>query len=639
MRVRRRWVILGIVLAGLTVSALAGLVATRYYPAYQSAIAARDDLREAQALLRDRRLDISVEDLATVEARLNDAERGFRHARRAYDDPLLAAGRRLPLLGGTLGVPIHITDIGIEAVRIGRETVTMARIFQELRDGEGGTLTERADEILAEMDPSIMAIKEGLSRIRQKRDQVSGVALPSALTSAIKKMDEELEELDELVRAYEDLSAFVPEFLGFSGSRTYLVLAQNNAELLPTGGLISVYGIITMEDGRIQEKYFEDAVSYGGRSLVGSDTYIEPPTPLRRYLLKDYGWNLAVSNWSPDFPTAAQDAERFFRLGGGRPVDGVIAINVRTIEELLPITGPITIESYGVTVTAENALDVIEEHTRTAQDPGTDRKALVGLLAEELLSRLMETPAERWMPLVDVLERLRDQRQILLFAYDPEMQSLVEKLELDGALETPDGDYFMLVDASVNSTKLNIVLDQRIDITVRIDAQGVAHHQVAVAYQNNLPAWAASRDPLLVRRLMLGGLYGGYVRLLAPDGSRLESVTLANREVGPEEISVEQGKAVFGRFFALPSGEKTELGYRYTTPGTIRLEDGLLVYRLYVQKQSGTGAIPVRLRLTLPAGASLHSVELDGEPVASLDDIETDVGEDRELIVRYELGR
>ena len=639
MRVRRRWVFLGIVLAGLTVSALAGLVATRYYPAYRSAIAARADLREAQALLRDRRLDISVDDLALVEARLDDAERGFREARRAYNDPLFAAGRRLPLLGGTLSAPIHITDIGIEAVHIGRETVGMARIYQELRDGEGGTLTERADEILTEMDPSFMAIKDGLGRIREKRDQVSGAALPPALASAIRKMDEELAELDELVRTYEDLSAFVPEFLGFNGSRTYLVLAQNNAELLPTGGMISVYGIITMEDGRIREKFFEDAVRYGGRSLVGSDSYVEPPAPLRRYLLKDYGGNLAVSNWSPDFPTAAQDAERFFRLGGGQPVDGVIAINVHTIEELLPITGPITIESYGVTVTAQNALEVIEEHTRTAQDPGTDRKALVGLLAEELLSRLMDTPSERWMPLVDVLERLRDQRQILLFAHDPEMQLVAQRLGLDGALETPEGDYFMLVDASVNSTKLNIVLDQRIELAVRIDAQGVAHHRVAVSYQNNLPAWAAGRDPLLVRRLMGGGLYGGYVRLLAPEGSRIESVTLADREVGPEEISVEHGKAVFGRFFALPSGQAIELGYEYTTRGTIRFEDDLLVYRLYLQKQSGTGAIPVRLLLTLPAGAQLHSVELDGEPVVSLAEIETDVREDRELVVRYELDR
>ena len=639
MRVRRRWVILGIVLAGLTVSALAGLVATRYYPAYRSALAARDDLREAQALLRDRRLDISVDELAAVEAWLDDADRGFRQARRAYDDPLFRAGRRLPLLGGTLSAPRHITDIGIEAVHIGRETVAMARIYQELRDGEGGTLTERADAILAEMDPSIMAIKEALGRIRQKRDQVSGAALPPALVRAIRKMDEELAELDELVRTYEDLSAFVPEFLGFNGSRTYLVLAQNNAELLPTGGMISVYGIITMEAGRIEEKFFEDAVRYGGRSLVGSDTYVEPPTPLRRYLLKDYGWNLAVSNWSPDFPTAAQEAERFYRLGGGRPVDGVIAINVHTIEELLPITGPITIESYGVTVSAENVLDVIEEHTRTAQDAGTDRKALVGLLAEELLSRLMDMPAERWMPLVDVLERLRDQRQILLFAHDPEMQLVAQRLGLDGALENPDGDYFMLVDASVNSTKLNIVLDQRIELAVRIDGQGVAHHQVAISYQNNLPAWAAGRDPLLVRRLMGGGFYGGYVRLLAPEGSRIESVTLADREVGPEEISVEQGKAVFGRFFSLPSGQSIELGFRYTTPGTIRFEDDLLVYRLYLQKQSGTGAIPVRLLLTLPAGAQLHSVELDGERVASLADIQTDVRKDRELVVRYELDR
>jgi len=112
---------------------------------------------------------------------------------------------------------------------------------------------------------------------------------------------------------------------------------------MPTGGLISVYGIITIEDGRIVEKRFEDAVSFGGRWLEQTGAYIEPPAPLRHYLLKDMSWNLAVSNWSPHFPTAAQEAERFFQLAGGRPVDGVIAINVYTIQELLSVTGPITV--------------------------------------------------------------------------------------------------------------------------------------------------------------------------------------------------------------------------------------------------------------------------------------------------------
>ena len=111
MRGRRRRIVLGVIVAGLTVSALAALVATRYYPAYRSALAARDDLREAQTLLRTKRLDAGGADLAVVEAQLDDAEREFRHTRQAFDDPLVRAAQRLPLLGGAAEAIEQLTDI------------------------------------------------------------------------------------------------------------------------------------------------------------------------------------------------------------------------------------------------------------------------------------------------------------------------------------------------------------------------------------------------------------------------------------------------------------------------------------------------------------------------------------------------
>ena len=639
MRGRGRWLALSVLLAALLVSVLAALVATRYYPAYRGALAARDDLREAQALLRARRLDASAADLAAAEARLIDAEAGFRRARRAFDDPLLEVGQRLPLVGGSLQATVGLAEIGLEGALLGRDAVAVSRTYQRRRDRGQGSLTEQANELLAEIDPSMATIRERLSLIHEERLEVTAALLPPALAAAVRELDDDLAELDELVRTYDDLSAFIPDFLGFNGPRTYLVLAQNNAELLPTGGLISVYGVITIEDGRIVEKHFGDAVAYGGRWLERSGAYIEPPPPLRRYLLKDVSWNFALSNWSPHFPSAAREAERFFRLAGGPPVDGVIAINVRTIEELLRVTGPVRVESYEVMVSADNALEVIEEHTRSALEPEQDRKAFVGLLAEELLSRLMRASAQQWTPLVEALERLRDQRQLLFFSDHPGLQERVRSLGLDGALEQPDGDYVMLVDASVHSTKLNIVLEQRIDLTVQIDALGGAHHRLSVTYHNDLPAWSQGRDPDLVRRLMLSGRYGGYVRLLAPGGSRVQSVALAGREVGPEAIETERSKAVFGRYFALRSGEQAELAFGYTTPAVARPEGELLVYRLYLQKQPGTDAIPVGLQIILPAGARLHSADLDGRPVASVTRVETDLAEDRELVVRYRLGR
>ncbi len=579
MRGRGRRVVLS-ALVILSVGVAVIIVATRYYPAYRDAIVARDELRSAQTLLGERGLDVTASELVAAETQLGEAERRFVDARGRFDDRFLQMGQAIPWVGGWPAAAVDLSDIGADGARLGQDAVAATRAYQRWRDQDSESLTGRIPAMLAQMEPSMTAIREGLAKIEGPRARLADSSLPGLPVEAIQELDEDMAELEELVGTYEHLSVLLPDFLGFNGPRTYLLLAQNNAELLPTGGLISVLGVITVEDGQILDKRFEDAIDFGTRWLARTGDHVEPPRPLAQYLLRETSWNLSLSNWSPHFPTAATEAERFYRLGGGQPVDGVIAINVRTIEELLRVTGPIAVESYGVTVTAENALEMIEEHTRTAQDPETDRKAFVGLVADELLPRLIDTPSEQWTSLVESMERLRDQRQILLFLHQDDLGDAADGLGLAGALETPDGDYFMLVDASVNSTKLNVVLDQRIDLTVRIDAAGAAWHQARVSYFNDLPAWSQGRDPTLVRRLMLDGLYGGYVRLLAPEGAELESVTLAGREAGVEEIGVEQGKAVFGRFFALPSGEEEELAFRYVTPSAAQSEDNVYVYRL-----------------------------------------------------------
>jgi hypothetical protein len=144
--------------------------------------------------------------------------------------------------------------------------------------------------------------------------------------------------------------------------------------------------------------FFEDAVAFGERWMKAGN-YVEPPDPLGNYLLKGWSWNLALANWSPDFPTAARQAQWFFEAGGGRPVDGVIGIDVTTLEELLGVTGPVDVPEYGVRVTQDNAMDVIEANTRDPAHPGDDRKAIVALIADEVLGRVLHAEPSQWSPL------------------------------------------------------------------------------------------------------------------------------------------------------------------------------------------------------------------------------------------------
>ena len=169
-----------------------------------------------------------------------------------------------------------------------------------------------------------------------------------------------------------------------------------------------------------------------------------------------------------------------------------------------------------------------------------------------------------------------------------------------------------------------------------LDELGNAHTEVSLHYENDLASWESGRDPELVWRLMLDGVYGGYLRLFTKHASRPLSAQIDGVESGLSEIGEESGKTVFGRFFSLPKGANRDLFFSYVTPAIVDFEGDSAEYRLLIQKQPGTGAIPLRVRLSLPQGARLISLELDGEPLNGTGlDIQTDLSRDREIVLRY----
>jgi hypothetical protein len=79
------------------------------------------------------------------------------------------------------------------------------------------------------------------------------------------------------------------------------------------------------------------------------------------------------------------------------------------------------------------------------------------------------------------------------------------------------------------------------------------------------------------------------------------------------------GWQVWTAFFDLPAMEEKVLVFEYQLPGGVlstdgRAPDGVSRYRLWVQKQPGTEAVPLWVEITLPPGAELVDAppSLDG---------------------------
>ena len=623
--------------AGLAVGvALAIAVeAAQLYRAYAAMSDGRSSLGAASdRLLGGNGLDLQQAELDRVSADLRAAEADFGQAAGILNaDPLLRLAGHVPWADRQAEAVVRLADIGRRGAAIGLDSVEALRAAQRVRDSEGGALAEKAVSLLDAVHPYVLSVQAQLSAVTALRSEIDADALVAPLGDTVSALDDRLMAVTQRVQDYEHARSLAPALLGYEGQRTYLVLTQDNTELFASGGLISVYGLLTLDAGRISRLSFTDVGQLLRAWQSGAPAYISPPPPLQRYLLRDWSWNLGTSNWSPDFPTAARQAQFFLETEGGGRVDGVIAINFITVEVLLKALGPLEMPDYGVTLRPENATEVILEQTHNARGEREGKHTFVAKVAGEILDRVLSADASRWGSLLQAFQRLVDQKQLFVYLNEPDLQRHAQALGWAGEVESDAGDYLMLVDTSVHSTKLNLVVEQSIDVTVGLDEGGNAAHLVTVRYHNALPQWAEGKSEALLAQ-MLGGLYGGYVRLFAPRDSAFQSLLRDGSEAGLQDMGEEAGKAWFGSYLALPAGRQASLTFAYLTPRMTSSRGAAAEYRLVLQKQSGTRAIPVTIRLRLPAGMIASRLVLDGRqlPTDALV-LKTDLLTDREVVL------
>src|SRR5205085_6348840 len=95
-----------------------------------------------------------------------------------------------------------------------------------------------------------------------------------------------------------------PVLLGANTPQQYLMLAQNNDELRPTGGFISAVGVVKVDRGELSVEWFRDSFAVDDLSINHSPA----PAPLEKYMWAEQ-WLLRDSNWYADFPTSADVAQ------------------------------------------------------------------------------------------------------------------------------------------------------------------------------------------------------------------------------------------------------------------------------------------------------------------------------------------
>jgi hypothetical protein len=378
---------------------------------------------------------------------------------------------------------------------------------------------------------------------------------------------------------------------GFDGEKTFLILFQNDMELRPGGGFIGSFGIIKAKNGKVSDFQIHDTGVFDGRV---PDTE-QPPYPMAE-MLHIKSWQMRDSNWSPDFKINAEKAEYFYKLGqGGENFDGVIAINTEVLNSVLEITGPVKIADYPGEYNDETAILQLEYQVEKGyQEQGIakgERKSVMKEMAAVLIEKMHNFNISEQMELAKKIEENLKQKNIQMFFKDESLQSEVEDINWAGRVKNYKGDYLMAIDANLSSLKSDLCIKREMKYEVDLTAE-----KPQVTLNLTYDHTCRTRDWMTTN-------YNDWLRVYIPEGSWLEDSSVPQENLRFEN---DLGKKVIGVPVYVEIGKKETITLKYDLPAELKSNS----YSLFIQKQSGSGEVPVSISVKKADGSVSEANEV-----------------------------
>ncbi|HLN18561.1 MAG TPA: DUF4012 domain-containing protein [Patescibacteria group bacterium] len=418
----------------------------------------------------------------------------------------------------------------------------------------------------------IILIVGGLATLKSSNKVNLGIKSLSILNKVSQLLpitSDEKKELEVVGKLTEALSAKDDK------ERTFMLFLQNNMELRPGGGFLGQYAIVKVKNGEVTSNFVEDANLLDQRI----DAKVSPPYPFKR-MLQVKKWKFRDSNFSPNFPTNIEKAQYFYKLSGrSGSFDGFIAVNTQVFNDILSLTGPISVPDYPGEYTSTDGALKLEEFVEKQyiMDPELDtqnRKLILKKMAPIIIDKLFTLG--NITKLAEMGHNELKNKNIMLNFTDPELQGLVESVHWDGKVSSDwSGDFLMLVDANMGSMKSDYYIKRSFEYYVDLTTEKPTA-TLNILYKHTATGgdWRTSD-------------YHSFLRIYTPIGSNF----IERQMLGYPNITEEFNKTVFGVLAHTLINGETKGIFKYELPETLDRQN----YKLLIQKQSGVGDIPVKI--------------------------------------------
>ncbi len=476
-----------------------------------------------------------------------------------------------------------IRSMGFEFASVGE---TIETLLQEKIIIENNTLPK---EELNRVIHHIQTLTTSFISLQNQHKRIPQIIIPYQYQELKQNLDNRVQALSPFITVLQTILDIQHE--AQKNNERILILLQNTNEPRSTGGFVGSFVIIDFTDTHIEWK-LEDM--YALDRLIQKESLIPAPEFFHD-LSKDI--SLRDANFFPDFPTSAQQYQKFFESIGEPIPNHIIALNQNIVSDIIAPLKPFIIEEWGIEV-SHNNIDLMLQFLLGSSIAGRfNIRAPIALLSKTLWNHIQEPQTLQALIKNINLNAFTQKKHIQLYAQNPELQKKYDTLGISGRLiQNPNADNFLYFDfINIGANKSEKFVWTKIQHDSHIQKNGTVKNKIRLrrthAIQPNelenllgYDSWYPTIQSLLtpeLRWVLGGGQNRTIIRVFTPKETLFLNGQSPSGVINQTQIS---GFHVFEIPLFISPNETGEVVLEYET----RIQRGSYDFRPYFLQLQGT---------------------------------------------------
>ena len=393
------------------------------------------------------------------------------------------------------------------------------------------------------------------------------------------ELQKKLTQAEELVSLYQQnptaLTA-LKAMLGMEGNRTYLLAAQNSAEIRASGGFPGAMGVLRIQDGILTIQDFKKVYD-----VLSSYTPTEAQVTSQETNLFHGGLSAPRdADYCPDFERVAYIWALGYEAKQKEAVDGVIAMTPVLVQRLLNVMDEEITLFDGLTMDGSNACRVLQYdlyYKYFGDEYIANRMILTDQLFADAAKKTMlllldHMDGEALTGYLDVAGESLDDRTMMIWMKDEEEQAIIRKLNWDGGLnsnpEKPEAGVY--VNCTIAS-KMGIFLEMDTQAGERMqNADGSYTYPITVTFHNSITREEINQAAAYITG-GASGYFSGSAYFFAPSGGTVGNFA-SERPVYIREETYHDLSLGFLQSLYIGPGQSLTITYDITTAPGVETE-------------------------------------------------------------------